>query len=67
MPKQAVAREENLDLAYTAEASPEEMEVRRAVAASIRARMAKPATELEVKLLREFEAELEKERLTFRS
>jgi hypothetical protein len=43
------------------------MAARRAVAASIRARMAKPATEFEVKLLREFEAELEKERLTFRS
>ena len=66
MPRRAVAHIEDSDSAYDAEASPEEMEARRAVAASIRAQMAKPATELEIKLWRELEAELERERLTFR-
>ena len=67
MPKRAVSLVKDSDLAHDAEVSPEEMEARRAVAASIRASMAKPASELEIRLWREFVAELEKERLTIRA
>jgi hypothetical protein len=67
MPKRAVARIEDPETAHDAEVSPEAMAARRAVATRIRARIAKPATDFEVKLWREFEAELEKERPTFRS
>jgi hypothetical protein len=46
---------------------PEAMEKRQRLAELIRARMAKPATAEENKLWLEFKAEIEKERLTFRS
>ena len=47
--------------------SSEIMEQRKRLAGLIRARMAKPATAEEQKLWLEFKAEVEKERLTFRS
>ena len=43
------------------------MEQRRRLAALVRTRMAKPATVAEKKLWREPKAEVEKERLSFRS
>jgi hypothetical protein len=47
--------------------SGEAMAKRKRVAALIRARMAKPATQSEEKLWHELKAEMKKERLTFRS
>jgi hypothetical protein len=47
-------------------ASPEEMAQRKRVAARLRAKMAKPATEYDRKLWQEF-MDLGRERLTFRS
>lgn len=47
-------------------ASPEEMERRREVLDWFRARMATPATEEDLKIWREFAADLEKDRSNFR-
>jgi len=46
-------------------APPEEMERRRELVARMRARMAVPATEAELKIWREFVADLEKDRSNF--
>jgi len=46
-------------------APPEEMERRRELVAQMRARMAIPATEEEVRIWREFAADLEKDRSDF--
>jgi hypothetical protein len=67
MPKSATARVEELAMKTDTPVSGEAMAKRKRVAALIRARMAKPATQSEEKLWHELKAEMKKERLTFRS
>jgi hypothetical protein len=67
MPKHATARIGDVELKMKDLAPPEEMERRREYAARLRARMVVPASESEKKIWREMMAELEGERLTFRS
>jgi hypothetical protein len=66
MPRHATARIEDAELKLNEPASPEEMVQRKRVAARLRAKMAKPATEHDRKLWQEF-LDLGRERLTFRS
>jgi hypothetical protein len=66
MPRPAAARVEDV-LMKTDTPSKEAMLQRARLASLIRDRMAKPATPLEEELWQELRAELEKERLTFRS
>jgi len=67
MSKRAMAIAEESDMGTSTTVPPEAMEQRKRVAGLIRARMANPATATEEKLWHELKAELEKERLTFRS
>ena len=67
MPKQAAARVEDSDMNADTPASGEAMMRRKRVAALIRSRMAKPATESEERLWQELKTDMQKERLTFRS
>jgi hypothetical protein len=66
MPRHATARIEDAELKLSEPAPPEEMVQRKLVAARLRAKMAKPATEHDKKLWQEF-MDLGRERLTFRS
>jgi len=65
MPRHATAQIEDTELKLSQPASPEEMVQRKRVAARLRAKMAKPATESDKKLWQEF-MDLGRERLTFR-
>jgi hypothetical protein len=67
MLKRALAVVEELDMNTSTVASLEAMKQRKHLAGLIRARMAKPATATEKKLWQELKAEVEKERVTFRS
>lgn len=67
VPRHATAHVEDSELKMTDLASPEEMARRKQVVARLRSRMAAPVTETDRGLWREFMAELEKERVTFRS
>ena len=66
MPRPATARVEDLSM-KSDPPSKEAILQRERVASLIRDRMAKPATPLEQELWQELKAELDKERLTFRS
>jgi hypothetical protein len=67
MSKRAMAVAEELDMSMSTAVPQEAMEQRKHLAGLIRARMAKPATAAEKKLWEELKAEVEKERVTFRS
>jgi hypothetical protein len=67
MSKRATAIVEESDMSTSTTVPPQAMAQRRRLAGLIRARMAKPATAEEKELWLELQAEIEKERLTFRS
>jgi hypothetical protein len=68
MPRRATTvLEEEPEMSTGAAVSDAAMEQRRRLVGLVRARMAKPATAAEKKLWQELKAEVEKERLTFRS
>jgi hypothetical protein len=67
MQKRAAAVVEEQDMKTSTLASQEAMVKRKALAGHIRDRMAKPATATEQKLWQELKAEVEKNRLSFRS
>jgi len=66
MPKPATAHIDETELRMKESPSPEEMERRRLVALRLRALIDRPITEAEKEFWQEIEAELEKDRLTFR-
>jgi hypothetical protein len=66
MPRHAIAHLGEAELRMSEPASAEEMEQRKRVAALLRAKMAKPATESDRALWQEF-LDLGQQRLTFRS
>jgi hypothetical protein len=66
MPNPATAHLDDAELKMKEPASPEEMERRKLVASKLRSLMDRPITEAEKEFWRKFDAELEKERLTFR-
>ena len=66
MPRPATAHIDEAELKMKEPASQEDMERRRLVASRLRSLMDRPVTDAERQFWREFEAELEKERLTFR-
>lgn len=66
MPKPATAHVDDAELKMNEPAAPEEMERRKAVASRLQALMDRPITEAEREFWREFETDLEKERLRFR-
>jgi len=66
MPKHATARLEDTELKMKQPASSKEMERRRQLASLLGTVMDRPVTEAERDFWREFDAELDKERLTFR-
>jgi len=67
MLKRATVRVEESAMKTDTPASGEAMAKRKRVAALLRARMAKPATESEERLWQELKTEMKKERLAFRS
>jgi hypothetical protein len=67
MARQATTVLEEPEMSTGTAVSAAAMEQRRHLAGLVRARMAKPATAAEKKLWQELKAEVEKERLTFRS
>jgi rubrerythrin len=66
MPKHATARLEDADLKMKQPASSKEMDHRRQLASLLGSVMDRPVTEAEKEFWREFDAELDKERVTFR-
>jgi hypothetical protein len=66
MAKSATVHIDDVELKMKQPASPEQMERRRALAARLRALMDRPMTEAEQVFWREFDTELEKNRLSFR-
>ena len=67
MPRHATAHIEDAELRMRELASPEEMERRKRFTGRLRSRMAFPVTEADREIWRELVADLEKERVTFRS
>lgn len=67
MSKRAMAVAEEMDMGTSTAVSQEVMAERKRLAGLICARMAKLATAVDKKLWHELKAEVEKERLTFRS
>lgn len=66
MPRPVTAHIDEAALKMKEPASQEDMERRRLVASRLRSLMDRPITDAEREFWQEFEAELEKERLTFR-
>lgn len=66
MPKRATVHIDDAELKMKETASPDKMERRRAVAKRLRSLMDRPMTEAEKEFWREFETELENNRLAFR-
>ncbi|HEX4959761.1 MAG TPA: hypothetical protein VF173_02900 [Thermoanaerobaculia bacterium] len=66
MPRHAIAQIDGMEQKIMAPASPEEMKRRRQILDEIHALRSRPVTEEEKELWRNFDEELERERLTFR-
>jgi hypothetical protein len=66
MPKHAIADMEDAELRMNEPASPEEMERRGQIVAELHTLWHRPMKEEEEKFWRQFDAELDRERLTFR-
>jgi hypothetical protein len=66
MPKHATARTSKTERQMKDLASPEEMALREQVASRLGPRVDRPLTDAEKEFWREFEHELDRERLTFR-
>jgi hypothetical protein len=66
MPKHATAKVEDMELKTQEPASAQEMERRKQVASVLRSLMDRPMTEAEKTFWREFDTDLEKDRLKFR-
>jgi rubrerythrin len=66
MPEPSTAHLDDLELRVKEPAAPEEMEHRERIASRLRALMDRPITEAEKAFWQDFDAELEKDRLSFR-